>query len=319
VLDAAAAMLVDVAQQRQDASDRTADAAPQARAAGAEHQMGDDGGHRGDDPARHDMQAGHDMGGHAGHDMGGMEMPGGVPMAERGEDRDGLKLDQLHVPLGPALPDWPVGLGLRLTLQGDVIQEAQVRVYTGDGEVAPWWTKQPWWTTTLTQDVRGEPSDQGDPVARLDSLQRLLFVAGWPAAAVVARRLRDDLHTGAPTSAVRREYERWSRRVRKSRLLRWSTDRIGVLAEDVPAPLRGDATARWMRWLDDVDAAFASPDRGDGRLGGRDGDDLTRITLDVLPRMLVGQELAAARLIVASLDPDIEALVASGDGALAHG
>jgi hypothetical protein len=57
------------------------------------------------------MAAGH-------HDMGevDMGMPGGLPMAERGEDRDRLKLDRLHVPLGPVLPDWPAGLLVRLVV-----------------------------------------------------------------------------------------------------------------------------------------------------------------------------------------------------------
>ena len=38
-------------------------------------------------------------------------------MADRGDDRDGLRLDQLHLPLGPVLPDWPAGLVLRVITQ----------------------------------------------------------------------------------------------------------------------------------------------------------------------------------------------------------
>src|SRR5258708_27816729 len=79
----------------------------------------------------HDM-GGMDMGGGAhdshdmdGMDMGGMVMPAGLRMAGRGADRDGLKLDQLHVPLGPVLPDWPAGLVVHVTLQGDVVQLAE--------------------------------------------------------------------------------------------------------------------------------------------------------------------------------------------------
>ncbi len=63
------------------------------------------------------------------------DMPGGVPMADRGADRDGLALDQLHVPIGPLLPDWPAGLVVRTVLQGDVIQEARIEV-AGDHAVA---------------------------------------------------------------------------------------------------------------------------------------------------------------------------------------
>ena len=67
---------------------------------------------------------------HHGHAMGDMAWAtwrcrAGLPMADRGEDRDGLKLDQLHVPLGPVLPDWPAGLVVRVTLQGDVVQHAE--------------------------------------------------------------------------------------------------------------------------------------------------------------------------------------------------
>jgi hypothetical protein len=244
----------------------------------------------------------------AGHDMSSMEMPGGIPMADRGEDRDGLILDRLHVALGPALPDWPAGLGLLLTLQGDVVQEAAVRLYTAGGELAPWWTSAHR-HTPAAEHGHAEPG----PVSRLDSLQRLLFVAGWPAAAVAVRRLRDDLATtGTATPPVRQAYRRWSRRVRRSRLLRWSTDGIGVLGPDAPPYLRGDATARWLRWLAQVDAALAEPSHQDaGREQPEMAADAARAAVDVLPALLIGQELAATRLIVASLDPDIDALVAA--------
>ncbi len=70
-------------------------------------------------------------------DMGGddmdmdmdMEMaPSGIPLAEGGEDRDGLEMDVLHLPLGPVLPHWPAGLVLRCALQGDVVVEATAEV-----------------------------------------------------------------------------------------------------------------------------------------------------------------------------------------------
>ncbi|MGW4078992.1 hypothetical protein ACWELB_36865 [Streptomyces asiaticus] len=45
-------------------------------------------------------------GGHSGHeDRDGEMTVAGLPMAERADDRDGLRLDRLHVPLGPVLPD----------------------------------------------------------------------------------------------------------------------------------------------------------------------------------------------------------------------
>ena len=69
---------------------------------------------------------------HGGMDHGDMEMsPGGIPLAEGGEDRDGLEMDVLHVRLGPVLPHWPAGLVLRCSLQGDVIAEAQAELVDG--------------------------------------------------------------------------------------------------------------------------------------------------------------------------------------------
>ena len=47
--------------------------------------------------------------------------PGGVPLAEGAEDRDGLEMDVLHVRLGPILPRWPGGFVLCCELHGDVI------------------------------------------------------------------------------------------------------------------------------------------------------------------------------------------------------
>ena len=219
----------------------------------------------------------HDTGG---HDMAGMKMPGGIGMAERGPDRDGLSLDQLHVPLGPALSDWPTGLRLQLVLQGDVVQKATCEMVGSAPESTPFWTV------------------HNAPTAALDSLQRMLGVAGWSAAALSARRFRDEL-LDRPAAAPP-QLGRWARRVRRSRLLRWSTDGLGVFTE--PGGTRTDATARWLRWLDEAAGAPAPP-----RAVG------AHAHLDALAGLLVGQELAAVRLIVASLDPDIEAMIATGE------
>ena len=64
---------------------------------------------------------------HGGIDHGGMDMarPGGSPLPREGDDdRDGLEMDVLHVPLGPVLPHWPAGLVVWCVLQGDVIVSA---------------------------------------------------------------------------------------------------------------------------------------------------------------------------------------------------
>ncbi|MFI9812729.1 hypothetical protein [Saccharothrix variisporea] len=197
----------------------------------------------------HEMSCGSgmpDQHDHHGHDMSGMEMPGGMPMADRDDDRDGLKLDVLHVPLGPALPDWPEGLVVHTVLQGDVIQSAEVEQIGHSGQ---------------TVEVPGL-------VHRLDSAARLLSVAGWRDAANTARRLRDQAPAGAPGAGM----ERWAERVRRSRTLRWTL--AGVGEHD-----GGDALTRLYGWLAGEDSL---------------------VPLEVLPRLLVGRELAEARLVVAS-------------------
>ncbi|MFC4050858.1 hypothetical protein ACFOY4_14285 [Actinomadura syzygii] len=188
-----------------------------------------------------------------------------VPMADRADDRDGLRLDVLHVPLGPVLADWPAGLRVDLTLQGDVVQDAAATaVDTADGS---------FW--------------QGRPAAsRLDGLARLLRVAGWDAAAERAAVLRDETLSGAvPDRALARRFVPFARRVGRSRLLRWMTRDVGGVRAALDGLLR------------DIGAA----------LEGRDVPPRPpwRAALDALPALLTGTELGEARLIVASLDPDL--------------
>ncbi len=242
-------------------------------------------------------------GGHGSHAHGGhhdMEMPGGLPMADRGEDRDGLMLDQLHVPLGPLLPEWPAGLVVHTTLQGDVIQAARIEVLRADARLDDFWGE-PW-----HRAAAGEPVTAGDAARRrvaahLDSLARLLAVVGWSDAAVRARWLRDDVLGGAHTGQLMPRARRLARRLRGSRTLRWLTDGVGVLPG-------GDASARWLAWLAGIDRAL--PEFGGvGPIAGvREPTRDPTAPLAVLPGLLEGAELATARLIVASLDPDVAEL-----------
>lgn len=264
LLDAALRTLRDTAHQRNEATL----AASRPAAEHTEH-----AGHT-DHAGHHDHGGHHD---HAGHDMGDMDMPGGVPMADRAPDRDGLKLDELHVPLGPALPWWPAGLIVHTRLQGDVVQGATVELLA-PAPHSPW-----------TGPARAR---------RLDSCARLLALAGWPDAAVTAQRLRDDVLTGADRApAVRR----WTKRVGRSRTLRWLLTGIGSTS-DAPDALAGDALDRLRRWLDALAGADAP----------LPGPDTTQWTVDHLPALLTGAELATARLVVASLDPDLDLLVRHG-------
>ncbi|MFD1657495.1 hypothetical protein ACFSL4_04425 [Streptomyces caeni] len=305
------------------------------------HGEGERGG-RGDAGGPRDAHDDEDSGCHHGadaqHGGGDTEMPGGLPMAERGEDRDGLMLDRLHVPLGPLLVDWPAGLTVRLTLQGDVIQQAEVEdPVTPSGRSAVSFWAQPW-----LRAARGEPVRVGEAVrcraaAHLDSLARLLSVAGWPAEAVVARRLRDDLLNGASGAAVTPRLDRFARRVGRSRTLAWLTRGIGGISAEkareagVSGPAAragGDVTDRYRQWLADIrcdvgrleeplplqPAVDESP-----RGRWRDERPPSAALVALLPGLLTGAELAAARLIVASLDPDLDELAVTRGEVGLHG
>lgn len=215
----------------------------------------------------HGSQAAH--GGNHGHGGGGMAPAGGLAMADLGDDRDGLRLDRLHVPLGPVLPDWPAGLLVRVVLQGDVIQQASAEVL--DAGVG-----RPFWPTA-------------HPAAReLDALTRFLGVAGWADAAARARRLRDELLAGVRPERLAGPAVTLVRHVRRSRILRWSVRGISAGPTDVAGRLEQRLVA--------IERALAS--------GGPDA--VGRPPLHEVAGLLVGAELAAARVIVAALDPDTE-------------
>ena len=272
---------------------------------------------------------GHDM---SDMDMGGMDMPGGLPMADRGADRDGLRLDQLHVPLGPVLPDWPAGLVVRVTLQGDVVQHAEVQALSGGGGGSFW--SEPWRRAAAGEQVTTGEAARRRVAADLDSLGRLLAVAGWDDAATVARRLRDDALAGVPGLSLRPAACRFAGRVARSRTLAWLTRGLGVLMPDEAAAsgvggpaLRaaGDVTARYRRWCAELAEAVGAVD--DGSSLSAAGPEPPRGPLDdtqspsarllaALPGLLEGTELGAARLIIASLDPDLDELPATAQAGL---
>jgi hypothetical protein len=330
LLDAARTGLGDLARQRAaDPAARQPLAAAAGPAMGAGHAHGGNGHGSGADQD-------HDGDGHGGHGHGGdgMEMPGGLAMAGRGEDRDGLKLDQLHVPFGPVLPDWPAGLVVHVTLQGDVVQHASVRAVGVGGEGRSFWAE-PWRRAAAGDLVPAGAAARRRVAAHLDSLGRFLAVAGWGQAAVTARRLRDEALAGAPAAVLDPAVRRLAGRVARSRVLGWVTRGLGILpageaaAAGVrgPAQAGGDVTARYRRWCRElveaaallgdaspVDPGVLEPPRG--RLGGAAAPSAGLMA--VLPGLLAGADFAAARLIVASLDPDLDELTAAGAGA-GHG
>ncbi|MDF5752202.1 hypothetical protein [Spongiactinospora sp. TRM90649] len=219
---------------------------------------------------------------------------GGVAMAGRADDRDGLRLDVLHVPLGPVLSDWPGGLVVETELQGDVIQAARVGV-VGTGVAAP---AEPYWDRPWPAVRDGGRATRGEAERRraaayLDGLGRLLAVAGWPWAASRARSLRDQALAGRPASVLVPAYARFELRVRRSRILRWMLHGIGTGLDGGSVLDRtghrlaaaGDALGRIQDPAPLDPARPPRPETGD------------------LAAMLTGSELAAARLIVAAVDP----------------
>ena len=221
----------------------------------------------------HDEQTGHDehSGSHHHHD-GGMELPGGLAMADLGEDRDGLALDQLHVALGPVLPEWPSGLVVDVVLQGDVIQEARSRFLDLDLD--------------LDLDDRDAPERLPDAARALDSAARVLALAGWDGPAARARGLRDALLFGrVDGSRVLEELDDLRRRVRRSRLLRW---------------MLRSAEAGRCEVLETLHDKLLSARSAVAEAGG---EALVSVDLPALDARLLGAEFAAARLIVAVADP----------------
>ena len=222
---AAVAGLQDVQSQRRDARDRTA---PRLSAAD-----------QANDPMAHDMPADamqddadaakmHDGGMDSSMDMG-MDLPGGLVMADRVEDRDGLRLEGLNLSLGPLLPDWPAGLRLDVVLSGDVLTQADV----------------------VRLDAHPEPSVPPALLA-LDALAVLLDAAGWSDGALRARRARREGGTGPEAADL-------LRRLRRARLLRWSL-------RGLPAPVDGDLSDHLDRLVAAARGEADLPDSGDGQL-----------------------------------------------------
>lgn len=255
-------------------------------------------------------------------DDGGLMMPAGLSMAERAPDRDGLKLDQLHLQLGPVLPFWPAGLAIHLVIQGDVVQQADVEVFeTGAGA-----TPQPaFWDAPVFAAPHGEFINAGTVASRiaashLDSLCRLLAVAGWDQASAVAARLRDTLLVMEPDlDHAQVDVAKFARRVRRSRVLRWSLRDVGMSTADdavaagVTGPtLRagGDAWDRLCRWLFETESALRGEWlESEGPRGPLGDKPPSAALLDLIPRLVVGADVAGVRLVVASLDPDLDQLV----------
>lgn len=293
LLDGAAAHLVDDSRQREDARVRSqhvaaTDPTPDAdEHEGMSHEDMDHGG----------IDRGMD---HGAMDHGGMDMPmpGGIPLAGGGDDRDGLEMDVLNVPLGPVLPHWPAGLVVDCVLQGDVIVSAQARIL-------------PAASASASEEAMTGVVDARRRVIRLcDQASQLLALAGWQAAAQNARRLRDASLRGADLTDHGAELDRLRRRVERSTLLRWSLKGLtltGSATRDVGADL--SIRHRLIGWLREA-AELAGTTPGGRPIAGHDANRAQEAQdlLDALPDLLRGTDLGTARLLIAGLGLDTAAL-----------
>ena len=240
----------------------------------------------GHDKMEHDQTDHENHDGHGGH--GGMDMaPAGIPLAQAGEDRDGLEMDVLQLPLGPVLPFWPAGLVLRCSLQGDVVVDAEAAVIDNGGYGTPEQAKRP------------GPMPVSAAV-RCDNALALLALAGADDAAARARHARDTLLQGEQ-DAAQDAVERLYRTVRKSRLLRWSLRSVLPLTSadlerhGLPSRCLGDAHDRLLWSLDVIRAETRNEEPVEPIDGGV-------VPWAIVPHLVTGLEVASVRLAVASLD-----------------
>lgn len=302
LLDDVAEQLADDPRQRRDALGRSR-STEVAKTQEDAPDPGDHGGmsHGGMDLSRGGMDHG-DMS-HGGMDHGGMDMmmPGGIPLAGGGDDRDGLEMDVLRVPLGPVLPHWPAGLVVDCVLQGDVIVSAEARVLGAQSVLAE--------ESTLADDPRRQRV-----LRLLDLAVRLLAVAGWRSAAETANRLRRDVLANADLPAQAAGLDRLRRQVERSMLLRWSLR--GIAPNRNPPGSKkepgGDIRHRLIGWLREAaDVAAKAHAPADQATGDADRAKRASTALADLPEMIRGADLGTARLLIAGLGLDTAALAES--------
>lgn len=280
--------------------------------------------------------------------QGGTGMTGGVPygrpMAEVAPDRDGLRLDQLPVRIGPFFAPFPPGLVLEVKLQGDVMQEVTV----GDNPFAS--------TSGPPPSLRPflEALAQPVPIATME-LARARSHLRWAAAALRAHEL-PALTRRVLKLAQRiqpgdgREVEHLMTTLRRCRVVGWATAGVGALEagdvaglglgpvaracgllEDARAEnpayrslgfepvvhAGGDARARWRQRLAEAAQALDLAARAGGRhteptglvespRGQLDVESApTARALSLVPALLAGLEWGDAITAIVSLDLDM--------------
>lgn len=220
------------------------------------------------------------------HDMDDMDMdmdmsPSGIPLASGAEDRDGLEMDVLQLPLGPVLAHWPVGLKLNCTIAGDLVTAATVE--------------------TLASPARG-----AEDLLAVHGLASVLSLAGWEAGASLARRAGANL-LGGDRKAADDTVRRLQTKLRRHLVLRWMLRGVATLEPavlqrlDLPPHLRGDAFDRVQILTETVLSRTADEQANGGRLPRNTGGEPA--LLAALPQLVTGLELASVRLLVASCFP----------------
>lgn len=169
--------------------------------------------------------------------QGGTGMTGGAPygrpMAEVAPDRDGLRLDQLTVRIGPFFARFPTGLVLEARLQGDVVQQAHVVVTTEatapvepDGR-APF-------REALDAPVQVSVLELERARSHLRSVASLLLAHQLPSLAQRVLRFALRVRPGEGDDVARLH-----RLLRRSQVLGWATTGVGNISAD---QLEGTAT-----------------------------------------------------------------------------
>jgi hypothetical protein len=194
--------------------------------------------------------------------QGGAGMTGGVPygrpLAGRANDRDGLKLDQILVRVGPFLPPFPPGLMLDVKIQGDVIQEVSMPAAALDdgssvadehhSSEAPGSTEAMTRFAAVQHDPFIAALMRPVPVADLE-LARARHHLAWLAEALrvsgleaYGRRVLKLARTVRPEAAE--PVDDLSRWLRRNLSLRWGTSGVGVVSASQAAALPGGPVAR---------------------------------------------------------------------------
>ncbi len=181
--------------------------------------------------------------------QGGAGMTGGVPygrpLAARAADRDGLKLDQILVRVGPYLPPFPSGLVLDVKIQGDVVQEVSIPT---PAAVAPDLMSAGAHSLTGERALFNAALTQPVPVADIEVararhhlvwLAEALRVSGLEA---YGRRVLKLARTMRPeTAGPVDDLSRW---LRRNVSLRWATRGVGMVSASRAAALPGGPVAR---------------------------------------------------------------------------